>query len=750
MSRTAVRFIPFFIIFQAASAAAERPLVDAGKPFGLLPLVDQVDCGNPEDPHPFIEEPEGASQVERILGETCRVLPNRGDSKYFAYRIGKDRDLKAGGAYVLSVTFPEDRPRTLFILNRGAEVSRGVATGAALGDVLYTYTNNNVESLRIPLSGAYRTWKMLFFLHDRFPGLKQPRGEGPRPEIPGDGFWVIITQSSAVNAPRSAGGAVARIRLFEVLDFRKHVLQLRRPPEGLPRRHLFFREEMSDGVVASRDVNQRGLENETDWFEYQARLMQFLGMDTFSKDLLEFGHNQGWDCTDGGGNNWYWQSKTPERWWKILEMLGKYDFSVLPYYEYAGGMGAKGLGKEKRCRPLGDNSAYTHITWSEIANADITDPATLNDAKKLLHATILRHKDKVNFLGAWFRTRPSHIPVSFSDRCLDLFEKEGNGGKRITREILKNDANLLDAYLQWWFGKRKEFLLALRDDLREQIGPEAMVIFTPCGSEPGPSLLGWERRIVTDDLEAWKSILAKPEHKKALAVRYDEVIEKDGHLQAALSPPVTWGRWEWQHSLPPPDPARYKDTDGIFMTYPFNRAYTVSSPRAFDAFRAKSGLAIIRHDPLNEHSMNEKLGYFVSDVERAGPFCMLGEARAVAYGDPYWIGYLAAASFNRGFPEEVRAFNAAFMSLPALPSVVLKNAASHPEVVVRSIRTEHHGTYLAAVNVGFERGKDVIIKLPDPGHVTDAAMGKSVPSRDGTITLSLDPCELRALQIIPP
>ena len=137
--------------------AGEAPLTDAGTPFGKLPLLDEVDCGA-DASHAFSEDPKGISRVQTILGRPCRVLPPEGGAKYIAYRLGKGKGLKAGAAYVLTVEFPEDRPRTLFILNRGCETARGLRTGAALGDVMYTYTNNNLESLRVPLSGGFRTW----------------------------------------------------------------------------------------------------------------------------------------------------------------------------------------------------------------------------------------------------------------------------------------------------------------------------------------------------------------------------------------------------------------------------------------------------------------------------------------------------------------------------------------------------------------------------------------------------------------
>ncbi len=718
-------------------------VLDAGAPFGPLPLVDEVNCGDPADPHPFTEDPEAASVVETILDRPCRVLPPEGEAKYFAYRLGGGKGLKPGSAYVLSVEYPEDQARSMFISNQGAETTLGFATGAAVGDVLHgRYTNSNPESLRYPLSGRFETWQTLFYLHDRFPDLQQPRGEGPRPLLPEDGFWIVIAQSKDTNHPLSAGAAVSRIRLLAVPEPENYDLELNLPPPDLPRRHVFWREEMADGTVQSRDETQRGVANDTDWFEYKARLMRFLGFSTFCKDLLEFGHNQGWDSEIYGGSNWVNQSKTPDRWKNILAIVTKYGFDVLPYYEYAGSVGQRSIGIQKRARTLGGGEDYTHITWSEKANAEITDPECLADAKKVLDATIVRHKDAANFLGAWFRTRPSHIPIGFGDATLFRFAVEGNGGIAATREQLKADETLLAKYYDWWFGKRREFLIALRDYLRETVNPQAIILFTADVSEAGTSLPG--NLVVTDDPDTWREIAGQPGHEKLQVAAYAGVADSGQYLTALLSPRMTWGEWEWQHSCPQPDPQRYRDTDGVLMTYSFNRAYTVSDPQAFEAFRTPTGLAIVRHHFLNENELDEKAGYFVADVERAGPYCMLGEARAMAYGDPRYIGYLASNCFNRGFPHYVRAFYAAFLSLPALPSHLLEGAASDPEVIVRAIPTEDHGTYLAIVNTGLTPKPQVTVTLPS-NQAVDATTGEPLRTEGDRLELSLGPCELRSV-----
>ena len=722
-------------------------LVDAGPPFGKLTLIDEIDCGDPTDPHKLAEGPGRASRIETILGQACRVLPNDGGAKYFAYRLGAGKGLVPGVAYVLAVEYPEDKARTTFILNRGCETMRGFRTGAALGDVIYTYTNNNVESRKVPLAGEYRTWKQFFFLHDRFPGISQPRGAGPRGEMPADGFRVIVAQSRADNAPLSAGAAVRRIRLFEVARPDRLNVALRLPPPGLPRRHVFWREEMADGVIHSRAAEQRGVKNDTDWLEYKARLMQFLGMNTFCKDLLEFGHNQGWDSALFGGTGWVNQSKTPMRWRDTLAMLKDYPFDVLPYYEYAGSIGRFGHGSSRRCRPLSDIGTYTHITWSEKANLDVTAPAAVEDAKKILYATIVRHASDARFVGAWFRTRPSNIPVSFSDRCLALFAREVGLSAGVTRAMLTKDPALLKRYTTWWFSKRKAFLLALRDYLRKGASSKAVVLFTADGSESGVSLGGWDKKVVTDDVAQWRKLLTGTVHAKTVPADYRQVAAGRLYAKALLAPRPTWGTWEWQHSLPQADPDAYADVDGVMMTYSFNQAYTVADAAAMQTFRTPGGLAMIRHYALNENVMDKLLGYFVIDVERAGPYCMLAEARAMARGDPRYLGYLASNRFNRGFPEYVRRFNRAFLALPALPGTLEPGACDDPEITVRTIRTKRHGTYVAIVNTGLTSKGAVTVRLPASGAVTDAATGKRIPAAGKTLTLSFYPCQLRALHL---
>ncbi|MBN1846893.1 MAG: hypothetical protein JW810_14500 [Sedimentisphaerales bacterium] len=744
------------LVSVALSAADD----DALFPPDQLTLIDQVHCGGPGDGHRFTQAPAGATRIETILQRPCRVLTNEKEASYFAYRLGESKGLKPAAAYLLVVEYPEDQPRSLFVSNRGAETILGFHTGSTVGDILHgRYTSSNPESLRLPLSGRWQRWQTYFHLHERYPDLDQPRGEGPRPLTAADGFWVVISQPGRANQPLSAGAAVGRIALYEVKDPETQYQTPRFPPADLPRRHLFYREEMSDGVIAGQKPAERGVARDQDWYEYKARLMAFLGMNTFCKDLLEFGHNQGWDATPGGGDDWYWSSKSPQRWRQILEIANRYHLAVLPYYEYCGGVGAQGLGKQKRCLTLSGSDTYTHVSWCEFANLDLTDPDSLADATKLLDVTILAHKDRANVVGAWFRPRPSQMPISFSDQCLQRFAVEANARRAVTRQDLQADADLLQAYYRWWFGRRRAFLTALRDHLRTGGCPGAVVLFTADAAEAGRSLT--ENGVVTDDPGAWSRIRQLDGQDKLRVIDYRSVVDGNLHLKALLSDRPTWSHWEWQHSCPRADPEHYTDVEGVLLTYSFNRAYTVASPDSFAPFRTPSGLAAIRHYFLNESEMHEDLGYFVADVERAGPYCLLAEARAVAYGDPRYLGYLASNCFNRGFPQYVRPFYAAFLALPAVPGVILPGACGDADIVVRRYETAGHGTYLAVVNVGYVSKPKLTISLSALdtdsraaggaaiGVVTDAATGRELTVTGRAIALSLPPCQLRAIHIAP-
>ena len=738
------------VILFAGLAWGQEP---QGFEYSKLKLVDEISCATDQGRHQVRYYPdEKACEAKEILGRSCLVLKMGGSARFMAFNIGAAKGLKAGGAYVLTVDFPEDQPRLMFIQNWGCETGRGVATGKVASDtVIGKYVNNNPESLSYPLSSTIRRWNQLFYLHQRTPEFGVLRhGDTLRTQTPDKGFWVYIAQPDADNAPLSAGAAVATISLYEVEHPETYDVAIRYPPAPLPRRFIFYREEMADGVVSvphGRDKPlARGMDDPNDWFEMKMKNMKFLGMNTFSKDLLEFGHNQGWNAHD---DQWFVPASTPDRWSRMLETVARNykDLYVLPYFEYGGSTGPSGLRGNQSVRTLKGEKTYTQIAWLEKnAHINILDPEALADAKRLLDCTVIPYTNRVNFVGAWFRTRPSQRPMSFGDRDLARYASES--GVTITREVLSIDKMALNAYYKWWFAKRHAFLAALAKHLRDHgVGDEAIVMLTTDASEPGDSLPG--NVIVTDDVPLWDQVMAgKPQKLNPLS--FDQAVKDDLYGKVLLNPlRSTWGKWEWQHSVPGSDPANFRAKDGTVITYTFNRLYTVANPATLEAFRSGEGLAMVRHHTLNENMMSGKdgkdiMGYFASDMERAGPYCMMEEAWAMANGDPRYLGYLIGNSLARGFPEYVRAFNAAFLALPALPSHILKTASTDPEVVVRAIPAGAQGTYFAVVNTGFGAKTNLALAIPDGAVLVDAVTGEPVKRVDERVVLSFYPGQLKS------
>lgn len=745
----------------AREEALKRPLTELA-PFGTLSLVDEVDCGAADPGHTMRCDPGNAVQKETILGRPCRVLAHTtGECAYMSFRLGYRKLLRPGAAYVLAVEYPEDAPRSMVVINTGNETSRGFHTGTALGDAFHPkYVDNHVESLDMPLSGKWENWTLLFRLHDRFPEKGLVRGSNiPRTLSPEDGFDVTIAQFSDKNIPLSKGAAVGKIRLYEVVDPDKLALKINFPPDGLPRRRLFWREEMADGVIGGKKPEDRGVDNPLDWYRYKAELMSFLGMNTYTKDLLEFGACQHWDSTEHGGNKWvYFNSEMKDVWKQVVEMMGKYGFDILPYYEYSGSKGSEGLGNQRRAKPLTRDDAFTHIGWIESSNADITDPDTYADFKKMLDLTVLNLQSKANFAGIWIRPR-SQLPVGFGPDALKRFSKEANKGVEVTRAQLKGDKALYNSYIDWWDTKRRDFLAAMRDYLREKGVKDAFVLFTGCASEPGAGFGDFEPRFITDVPDVWKPIMEREDHKPGNDRKWqvftpDQVASQDLYMKALLSPGANWGGWEIHHANPADDPQTYKSVDGVMMSHAFNRLYTVNSPKTLDLYRAPAGLTIIRHYTLNENMMfdkndKEKLGYFVADVERAGQFCMQSEAVAMANGDPTMIGYLSGGNFGRGFPQAVREFNANFLALPALPSKRIDSASSDPAVVVRTIDAGRSGIYVAVINTDCRERRQVKVKLPGKGGVKVPSTGAILKRSGDGVTVDLYPYQLLSLHVIP-
>ncbi|MBR1609290.1 MAG: hypothetical protein IJ678_06710, partial [Kiritimatiellae bacterium] len=751
--------------FAAPVSAARAETLDI-PPFGKVEVVDRVDCTAPG--HGFAEYPEGASSVQTVLGKPCRVLGMQAaESSFMKWRLGKGCGVKPNEAYVVVLEYPDDGPRAYILRNGGNHSRRSFVTGQNGTDAWKAkYTDHHVESLKIPQTGQYEKWTALTYPVNKSLDVLDPKEKTKIP-VEEEGFDFTVCQFGRDHDPVSTGAAVRSLLLCRVLDENAAGLKVNYPPEPLPRRRLFWREEMSDGPAVEGDDPQ--VTPPLDWYEQKARTMKILGFNTFSKEMLEFGHNQHWDPDWKAGQpgakprGWMWGSsgKAWNVWASVVPMVAdKYGFDILPYYEYGGSNGdaprlGPTLGQQKRTEPLGDRPNYTHISWSEgKLRVDITDPDTLEEFKYILDGTILRFTGQLGkFAGAWLRPRPGEWAVGFGDATRARFAEEANGGRAVSKADLRNDRALYERYVAWWGEKRAAFCEAVRKHLEDGGVKGAIAVLDNDDSESGYGLSG-KGGVYTDDRDFWERAGVTD-----VTDRDDpDILRNHLFLKSLRSPGGDWGGWEWRHASPACDPEHYKDLRNVWISMTFNRLYTVEDPAAFDAFRNGNGTdTLVRHYGLNENMVYKKtgkdesplVGYAIADVERAGRSCMMAEVAAMAHGDPVNIGYLMGSVFTTGFPMPVREFNQNFLALPALPSRVVERACADPEVTLREIdcRKWGKGRYFALVHTGKTPKRNVAIRFPDGvSGVVACAFGSRAPTPGGVLTMpELRPWQLFAL-----
>ena len=754
----------------AAAALAAAPARGIKLPvYGECTIVDSIDCS--KEDHRFADFPVGASRVETILGKPCRVLDVQPETaSWVDWRLGEGKDLRPNGAYVVVIEYPDDEPRAFHVRNYGNNSRRSFYTGQSNGDAFEgPIVHHKPESLKIPQSGRFQTWSSLTFLGQR----AATRDDKGKMDIATDGFEIAISQYQKSWHPLSAGIAVSRILLCEIDDEKAAWAKINYPPAPLPRRHIFWREEMADGVTGEGGLcdSNAGL----DWIEQKFRAMKIFGQNTYCKDLLEFGHNQGWDVNWKGRNNlpgakhpnWMWGGNGHDWdiWGRIVPMaVDQYGFDILPYYEYGGAAGdvncsTPPLGPQKRAEPLDITNKpndrginYTHIWWSEgKLRVDITDPDTLAELEYILDCTIFRFKEQVEkggFLGVLMRPRPGQWAIGFGDATRARFAAEENAGQAITRQDLKANKALYDKYIAWFGKRRAQFMDQIRDYLEKGGVKNAVAILENDDSETGYPLKDGGS-MTTDDLPFCQAALPG---KNIVDVNDPSVVGQHRYLQALKTPTGTWGCWEWQHASPFCDPEHYQRLKNVWIAMPFHALFTVTDPACFDAFRNANGMqTIIRHYDLNEGALIQgdkpgSTGYCMADWEHAGRACMIAEVNAMANGDPGIIGYLMGSNYTRGFPGPVQEFNLNFLALPALPSKVVPDAANAPDVVVRAIDGGSAGKYYAIVHTGYRPKKGVKIRLPGAKQALLAASGKPLALEKGVATIDLKPWQLLAVR----
>lgn len=424
------RTITLLVLFAAAAARAE--ILPGLEAYGDLELVDEVICATDVE-HGFAEYPAGRSYATNILGSACRAMHHVSSSEtsngkesgaYVCWRIGKGKGIVPNAPYVLVVDYPDEAPRSVGVINYGVGARHGYHTGFTVGDSMSPpYVTQSLESWAVPLSGEYRQLVEVMFPFEKSQRRDLATKDGSmRIDMATEGFDLAFTLLPQEDATDSVGLALRAIRLYRVSDYAAAKPQIHYPAGDAPRRVVTSREVMGDGDgLASYSTP-------ADFYVGKARLMSMLGMNATSRDLLEFGYQQYLgNCGKWGTAADYWDA--------TLDHMAEEGHYILPIYEYAGSRGWGGLGVNDEYRPwtLGsaeDESAqYLFSNQEYVYNclADVTLPETLEDFKDLLDISIVRQKDRANFLGAIVRSR-GQMPIGFGPKTIALFN-----GRRAAR-----------------------------------------------------------------------------------------------------------------------------------------------------------------------------------------------------------------------------------------------------------------------------------------------------------------------------
>ncbi len=730
-------------------------------PFGALRLVDEVECGNPADPHALREGAKGLytkgtsepldhydgkrltyewqgryrdrrerfAEVREVLGRPCRVADDWG---WFGFYVGRGQ-LKSGRYYVAAIEYPEDAPRTFCVWNTlDTRASFGFHTGSSLGD---PFTRQRfIERSPYPLSGGFGQWRSLF-----------------RSATDGSG-WIFIHSMGDRADPYSEGVAVSHLRLYEVGGPEELERLAVRPavplPPDLPRRRLVFLQEDASAAAACLPE------------------LQFLGFDTYSPLALSYAG--GTYATNSGYIDWpsklfgrgeepvrnpharanpayYIHKPSPTRYEGALAAAKARGIGMLPCLEYAGtgrlpeeALAVDPDGQPARYYWGGErlpDGTYRPRRLQDGTCIDMAHPAVGEDLCRLIDEVAGAYaKEYPNLAGIQLTHRFNAWQISYSDYEMDRFAREtgiavaGAGQKERAAWILANRAQ---EYLAFHTAKKRENLLKARDRLRRIRPNLTLYVLNWVGGDdclPFGGILWFQGREKGDEFLLPGKPFLMEKGRRPLAALLEDTTRPDVRMQSV-----------------PLHPRLYEKDEGILNWAVGHYRFTADDPAYLGAFRTGTGVAFCDWWIYNEdcYNNNPAIGWNcpgLHGTEHAGRFCMTEEVCAVAAADPVVVG-IRMGFINRGFPEHARRFAAAYRALPALPSVVVNGAFPDPEVVVRHIPTRHGDYYAVADRRLSLEARAGSLRLPAGGkvvRVVNLATGEEIPFRvgKGSITLA--------------
>jgi len=737
---------------KAPSSSTDK-IIPGLEDYGALTLVDEIDCANDTE-HRFREYPAGVSSVQTILDVDTRVMSHQANTCcYVSWRVGEGKGIVPNDPYVLVVDYPDDAPRSVTVFNFGNATRHGYHTGWTAGDSWAPpYVTQSLESWPVPYSGEM---KQLVQVMVPFEKSKQYNGSDNRIPMDTDGFDLNFGLIKADEAPDSVGLAISAIRLYKIDSYDVARPSIPYPAEGLPRRIVTSREEMGDGDDFA------GFAHPQDFYKGRAKMIRLLGMNTCSKDLLEFGYMQNFRSSTRWG-------QAANYWDEIVDNLAAEDVDIFPFYEYHGSRGSAGWGYVEANKPWTLNSAkdaswkYLFSNQSYVYNCmmDMTSDEAIWDLENLYDITIKPYLGKANFRGMWIRNRGA-MPMGFSQRAIDRFNSDT--GRSVTRADIYNNGNygnteLYKAYRTWWYGKRRNVFRALQSYIKNDLGSDAKVFYSNTLEEPGEFWANWSNPKTV--------LLGTATDQKYQGKDFNEYTGKnwranvgwtasDYWSQALNADCPTWGNYEVHHSAPADDPHNYTNLSNVALCYPFNCVWTVAAGIGNQRYRNASGdLPFVRHYSLNENdfkgaSGNEICGYYTCDWDHAGRAVMLAELYAMAYNDPTMLAYLFTANLVRNDSTYVREFNLNYLSLPALKGEAIRGGCWSETFTVRRYVTSK-GTYWAVINCDVREWSGTVDFKTDKTEIWYTVSGQRVALSGGKAALRLEPFQMVCFKDVEP
>ena len=726
-------------VLPALSASAQEPT-----PYGALRLVDEIDAADAleHDPHPYMQNPFSAGKaatpgghiavaVHEILGRKARVADEPG---WFAYRLGRG-GLRAGQTYLLRIEYPEDVPRyaAVQVQTGRDQVGVGWRNGVSPGDPYDNY----------PLSGRWQWFDTIIVA-----GATTSGSQGAYSAAGEAGFWLYFLNK--VNPgkyfPMYAGGpAIGRIRLYEI-DATQHAPHIT-APEGLPARSLLFDWE--------REPDQ-----DIDGVCHYARLM---GYSAVAPTILKWGTSlwapplAGYEAANVDHRGYSLGrrageapgapaavSDLPTAHEQYLRLTAENHLRYLPRIEYGG----SSLLPEAAWAidPQGGFAKPNRFAqWS----ANLLREETYDDFKRVLDHLLKPYPD-APLAGILWRIRSERMQISYgSEDLARFFTDTGRAPPALHRKELARlvaSGELAEAYRAWWFAKRAQFHVRIRDLLRSYRPDLELYYYNWDIDKWGLGIYDQTTaKYFTDaGLAGDGNALQTYQRNLALIAGFtgDDFVRlvRTGTVNAYLS-----GHADQALEMEP-----YRTLDGIHVFCPSNYVYSSNSPQYLEYFRTGSGVAVSNTISYDENGYKRLHPGFECNmvIGGGGDFSMANELLAWFHADARVLTY-TAYTFARGFADAHRRFAQAFLALPAVPGTVLPS--SDADVCIRSYAD---GRYVGVANRAAV-AKTITVHLPGQRSalpvVTDLVADATVPCRmegDGiAFDLTIGAMQLAAVRI---